>query len=293
VARSILTKEKRVANAVVIRKTIQSADIASLRDAYGKMQALSGTDNRSWIFWAGYHGFPQYKCWHHGRTGRDGFTYDLFLPWHRAYLQYFEHAARDQNEGAVLPWWDWSTQAGIPASYTAPRTPDGKPNPLASGPMPAMPGSRARRTKRSPDVPANLPSKADVDMVLGLASFVDFSNHVQDLHDSVHGWVSGDMGVIATSAFDPIFWSHHCMIDRLWYLWQIRWGVTNIPPAYLHQTLAPWGLTVSDVLDIGRLGYEYAGSVATATPPPAPTPEPTPAPTPQRKPRARRVKAKA
>jgi tyrosinase len=139
-----------------------------------------------------------------------------------------------------------------------------------------MPGSRARRTRRSPDDPSNLPSLADVTNVLGLSSFVDFSNQLQDLHDQVHGWVSGDMGVIATSTFDPIFWAHHCMIDRLWYLWQLQWGVTNIPPNYLHQTLAPWGLTVSDVLDIHRLGYEYAGAVASSPPPPAPRPKASP-----------------
>jgi hypothetical protein len=66
------------------------------------------------------------------------------------------------------------------------------------------------------------------------------------------------------------------MIDRLWYLWQLRWGVTNIPPNYLRQTLAPWGLTVQDVLDIHRLGYEYAGAVASAPAPPAPRPKASP-----------------
>jgi tyrosinase len=284
-----------VADELVVRKNVEAADLASLRDAFTKMQALSGTDNRSWIFWAGYHGFPQYKCWHHGRVGSDGFPYDLFLPWHRAYLQYFEHVARDQNDGALLAWWDWTRQTGIPASYSSSRTPDGKPNPLASGPMPALPGSRPRRTRRSPDVPSNLPSPADVTAVLGLSSFVDFSNQLQDLHDGVHGWVSGDMGVIATSAFDPIFWAHHCMIDRLWYLWQLRWGVTNIPPNYLRQTLAPWGLTVQDVLDIHRLGYEYAGAAASSPPPPEPRPKaaPKPAPSPAATTSRRRVKVKA
>ena len=68
------------------------------------------------------------------------------------------------------------------------------------------------------------------------------------------------MGVIATAAYDPIFWAHHCMIDRLWYLWQLRHGVSNIPPDYLDMPLAPFAVTVQDVLDINRLGYEYAQS---------------------------------
>jgi hypothetical protein len=50
------------------------------------------------------------------------------------------------------------------------------------------------------------------------------------------------------------------MIDRLWYLWQVKYGVDNIPPAYLNRTLAPWALTVKDVLDTRQLGYTYGAS---------------------------------
>ncbi len=268
-----------MANGLAVRTNVESADIASLRDAYAKMQAFSSGDNRSWIFWAGYHGFPQYMCWHHGRVGRDGFPYDLFLPWHRAYLLYFDHTARDRNDKASLPWWDWSSAAshrtGIPRAYSEPKGPDGKPNTLRSGPMPPMQGSRARQTRRSPSPPGELPSTQDVESVLQLTSYTDFSSQVQDLHDGMHGWVGGDMGVIATSAFDPIFWAHHCMIDRLWYLWQLRHGVQNVPPSYLRQTLAPWGVTVADVLDIHSLGYEYAGATASVSATPA---KPAPAP---------------
>ena len=81
----------------------QPRQLAALRDAYAKMQALRGDDNRSWISWAGYHGYPQWMCWHHGRIGQGGpRPYNLFLPWHRAYLVYWVHAMKDQNEHAVL-----------------------------------------------------------------------------------------------------------------------------------------------------------------------------------------------
>ena len=68
------------------------------------------------------------------------------------------------------------------------------------------------------------------------------------------------MAAVSISAFDPIFWSHHAMIDRLWYLWQLRHGVNNIPPNYLNLVLAPWSLTVKDVLSITALGYTYGAS---------------------------------
>jgi tyrosinase len=264
---------------VVTRQSVeaiqaQPASLAALRSAYQKMQALRGSDNRSWIYWAGIHGFPQWLCWHHGRVGSGTQRpYDLFLPWHRAYLLYFENAARDQDGGAVLPWWDWTSPVshtvGVPASFSQANV-NGVVNPLASGPVPPAPPDPARRTQRFPGAPADLPTPADVEQVLNLTSFVDFTAQLQDIHDQIHGWTGGsdettgaggDMGSVATSAYDPIFWSHHGMIDRLWYLWQLRHGVTNIPPDYLSRPLAPFELTVADVLDIRTLGYEYAVAV--------------------------------
>lgn len=258
-------------NGLVARPNVERANIAALRDAYTKMQGLGGNDNRSWIYWGGIHGFPRNSCWHHGRVDRTQFPYDLFLPWHRAYLLYFEHVARDHNPDAITPWWDWSSarshQVGIPQSYATANV-GGQANPLASGPTPNMPGDPARRTRRFPGSPADLPTRAAVQAVLNLTSYLDFSTQLQDIHDGIHGWVGGldpanpaiggDMGTIRSSAFDPVFWAHHCMIDRLWHLWQLRHGVNNIPPNYLNRPLAPFSLTVADVLNINSLGYEYA-----------------------------------
>lgn len=243
-----------MANGIVVRPDAQHANVAALQDAYDKMQAFSDGDNRGWVFWAEYHGFNRYECWHHGRVGNDGFPYDLFLPWHRAYLAFFDNAARDQNPAAVLPWWDWTSaashQSGLPAAYAA-----GGPA-LESGPVPAIDGQAPRRTTRNPSPPSQLPDQQVVDDLLDLTDFRDFSNQLQDVHDGIHGWVGGDMGSIGTSAFDPVFWAHHAMIDRIWYLWQLRHGVNNIPANYLNLALFP-GLTVQQVLDVKALGYDY------------------------------------
>ena len=254
-----------MANGITIRSSIESLQntpggLDPLRDGYGKMQGIS--DNRGWTYWSGIHGYPQYLCWHHGRVGMgDLLPYDLFLPWHRAYLQYFEHTVRDQNNNATLPWWDWTSDnahaIGIPNSFATDPV-------LASGPLPAIPPDPARQTSRSPADPGSLPSADDLNNLMALGNFVDFTNQLQDVHDNVHGWVGGDMGVVAQSAYDPIFWSHHCMIDRIWYLWQLQNGVNNIPADYLDKPLAPFALTVRDVLDISSLGYEYADAVVTA-----------------------------
>jgi tyrosinase len=246
-----------MANGIVIRPSAEHANVAALQDAYTKMQALAESDNRGWIYWAEFHGFNRFECWHHARQGNDNFTYDLFLPWHRAYLTFFDNAARDQNAEAILPWWDWASdvshQEGIPAAY---RTGGSA---LQSGPMPAINGQPARRTSRNPGDPPDLPTQQQVDALLDLSDFRDFSNQLQDIHDGIHGWVGGDMGSIAVSAFDPVFWAHHCMIDRIWYLWQGKYGVNTIPPEYLDKALFP-GYTVQQVLDVRGLGYDYASA---------------------------------
>jgi tyrosinase len=256
-----------MSNGGVVRPSAEHANVTALEDAYEKMQAISGSDNRSWIFWAEFHGYNRYDCWHHARVGVDMFPYDLFLPWHRAYLAFFDNAARDQNPDAVLPWWDWTTDAahasGLPEAYTLGGAA------LQSGPVPAVNGDPERRTTRNPGDPATLPTPERVEGVLNLTDFRDFSNQLQDIHDGIHGWVGGDMGSIGTSAFDPVFWAHHGMIDRIWYLWQLRHGVNNIPPEYLDKALFP-GYTVQQVLDVRSLGYDYAvAAVAGGTDVPA------------------------
>ncbi len=250
-----------MADEIVVRPNAEHANVAALQDAYEKMQALSGLDNRSWVYWAQFHGFNRFECWHHGRRGNDEFPYDLFLPWHRAYLNFFDNAARDQNADAILPWWDWTSgashQNGLPAAYTAGGSA------LESGPVPAINGQSGRRTTRNPSSPESLPIVKDVEDLLLLEDFRDFSSQLQDLHDRIHGWVGGDMGSIGTSAFDPVFWAHHTMIDRIWYRWQLRHGVNNIPESYLDKALFP-GLTVRQVLDVRALGYDYAAAAVAA-----------------------------
>jgi tyrosinase-like protein len=41
------------------------------------------------------------------------------------------------------------------------------------------------------------------------------------MHNYHHGWVGGQMGDPTASPNDPIFYLHHCNIDRLWAMWQL------------------------------------------------------------------------
>jgi tyrosinase len=263
-----------MANGLILRKRVDALsgqELATLRNAYARLQGIM--DNRGYNYWAGVHGIPQWYCWHHGGSLRDGRQLDIFLPWHRAYIKYFELAMRDQDPNAVLHYWRW--YGGIPAAFSAQNV-DGNPNPLYKAHI-SRPNANPpinRDTRRFPgqgvSPPTSLPTSQAIAALYDETNFVRFTNRLEEIHDNIHGWtgginpqgVGGDMGVIALAAYDPIFWAHHCMIDRVWYVWQLRNGVNNIPPQYLDVVLAPFRYTVRDVLDINALGYEYAVAAA-------------------------------
>jgi tyrosinase len=47
----------------------------------------------------------------------------------------------------------------------------------------------------------------------------DFDGLYEQPHDNFHGWVGPDMADNAYTAFDPIFWSYHANIDRIFEEW--------------------------------------------------------------------------
>lgn len=227
------------------------------------------SDNRGFYHIAGFHGWPDYWCWHHlTRTREFSKPLRLFFPWHRAYLKTLEVKLQDFNADVTIPWWDWSSNIsrknGIPKLFTDSEI-NGKPNPLVSikfpPNMPNLPDPPF--TSRSPGQNSELPSKARISFALGKNDFEDAELFIEEIHDEIHGWVGGTMGSVATSAYDMIFYSHHCMIDRIWYLWQKRYGNASGLEDVLDEPLTPFDFTVQGVLDIHQLGYDYAVSSAT------------------------------
>jgi tyrosinase len=265
------------------RERIQSMppdDLQNLRRAYSQMMTIG--DNRGYNYWAGIHGVPQWYCWHAQRRVGSDLSLRLFLPWHRAYLYMFEQAVKDIISDVYIPWWDWrfehSQGEGVPRAF-AEETIDGQPNPLAKAHISAPATQRTpatdRETRRFPGDPSELPTSDRVNFALSLSDFGDFSDEIESIHDQIHGWtggiapgsefppVFGDMAQVPFAAWDPLFWSHHCMIDRLWWLWQLRHGINNIPTELLDQELAPFPFTVRRVLNVHELGYDYAGIIMT------------------------------
>jgi tyrosinase len=235
---------------------LRDPQLAVLRRAYAGSMALG--DDRGFQYWAGIHGLPlRIYCQHHT---------PLFLPWHRAYLYYFELTLKDHEPTATLPWWDWTSNtshmSGLPAAYTV-ETVDGQPNPLAGSVINDLArgqgGPRSpQRTYRSPDSPARLPTAQDVERVLRLGDFLDFQQQVEQLHDYIHVWVSGTMAEIPFAAYDPVFMAHHAMVDRLWRLWQLRHPTADLPSDLVDEALPPFNITVRQTLSVAPLGYDYA-----------------------------------
>ncbi|MUG91674.1 tyrosinase family protein [Scytonema sp. UIC 10036] len=95
---------------------------------------------------------------------------------------------------------------------------------------------------------------------------------VLELHNQVHAWIGGDMSNVFISPNDPVFWLHHCNVDRLWAIWQEKNPSQGYLPTgegpeghNLYDLMYPWdGQTVklkakpADVLDSRKLGIYYA-----------------------------------
>ena len=183
----------------------------------------------SWLWAANTHGIDQFtdprpawdQCAHGSR---------FFLPWHRAYLAWFEGTIRrlTGEDDWGLPYWDYSDPAleetrVLPAEFAVEtRTVDGE-----------VVANALFVPDRSPDP---LP-EADVDLVRTMTEtrFVrqvpsvgfggaDRDGFFGDVENQPHNFVHMDIGGImqspATAAGDPIFWLHHSNIDRLWEVWR-------------------------------------------------------------------------
>jgi len=76
----------------------------------------------------------------------------------------------------------------------------------------------------------------------------DRSGESTVLHNSIHRWVGGDMEP-STSPNDPVFFLHHCNVDRMWAKWQERRrAVTgaSYDADFLPITGAPTGHNIDD-----------------------------------------------
>ena len=184
-----------------------------------------------------------------------------FLPWHRIFLYLLENELASIHPDVTLPYWDWTQAAEqtFPA-WLAGFTPTVT-TPTGNIPVTRSPGTSAALASIAGNTPATMT----------LSDFAEFSLNgsgatwsLELIHDFIHGWVGGTMGVIATAPADPIFWMHHANIDRLWWQWQKspqgagkNPPLTGAPGTSTSPVMDPWAYTETDTRDIASLGYTY------------------------------------
>lgn len=171
----------------------------------------------------------------------------FFPPWHRAYLASFEAiiAATVVQLGGpagwTLPYWNYldttnPLSRSLPRVFTLATLPDGSANPLAMMPYGAArpwPRQYTVLAPRPPQIPNDItlaamrwPNYTAAPGVVGFGGAPTAAGELErNPHNLVHimiGGVVGQTGFMSDpdyAGLDPIFWLHHCTIDRLWEAW--------------------------------------------------------------------------
>jgi Common central domain of tyrosinase len=202
---------------------------------------------------------------------------DLFFPWHRAHLHYFEQllqaADPPRTQNVAIPYWDW-IHAEATGKFPTAFSTDGL--------------SEDDRNEQPVDLPGNT-----LTIVTNETSWGEFGGYPEGdpngdygrlergPHNFMHpSFIGGKMANPATAAEDPIYFSFHCFIDLMWAEWQRRNGM---PPATsLEHELRGFQTqpkhTVAEFQDTEELDYvyEYSDKLKEAFEIEVPAPPPTP-----------------
>jgi Common central domain of tyrosinase/Polyphenol oxidase middle domain len=245
--------------AVMVRKNIYSlsaAEITSIKNGIAAMKLLPLTDPTSWTYQAAIHGttlpnnLPSWNSCH-----QPGAAF-FFLAWHRMYCYFFERIlrAKSGDPNLTLPYWNYQTNAVLHPDYR---------NSAASNTL--YDGSRNASINSGGSLPASI--STSINNALLELLYYDFQLDINGPHGSVHGAVGGNMGSVNSAAKDPVFWLHHCNIDRLWEEWLRKCGGRKNPDdapwltksyTFFDETGTAVSMTGSQVLSTASmLNYRY------------------------------------
>ena len=195
---------------------LTAAQLAALKAGVAAMKARPATDPTSWAYQAGIHGANGTQRALYG-TCEHGSLH--FLSWHRFYLYYFERILRAASGSSdlMLPYWDWTANRALPAPFR---------DNTAGNPL--FESNRNGAVNGGSLLSASAVATAGV---LSNTSFNPFSSSLEGSpHGTVHTSVGGGMSGFNTAGLDPIFWLHHCNVDRLWETWLAQ-GAARANPA--------------------------------------------------------------
>jgi tyrosinase len=254
-------------------------------DSYFFWGAMHWWPGHDWEFWNDLAPAPQNEYWSHCTHGPASVE-KYFLPWHRAYIYFYEVIIRAQvaalggPEDWALPYWNYSfykpdndpngpwPRSALPWIFCQPTLRDDTPNPLYLDPT---------RRGLQPTWPrSSEPMRLQIGTPFYAAAYGQTSwevaspnrgfNLTLDIrpHGAVHVDTGNGDGVISatgwmqntqTAGFDPIFWLHHSEIDRFWVGWNAAGGVDPD-----QQTDPDWLTAADDPID-GRWNFWANGNI--------------------------------
>jgi tyrosinase len=284
---SVVLDIRRAGAANRVRHDLTSADGQKMLKIYAdgvkQMMALPERDPRGWLFqWYthavrsdrtkaseitrvyGAASSPEKQLaqdtWSTCQPHFPPYAEDFFLPWHRMFVLCLEQIVRQitKEDSFTLPYWNYTdvSQRALPAEFRKQGDPTwgslyrkDRNNGVNTGtPIDKLPGA----------LPIDLNAmKLPTYGGAGFCSSLD-----NDPHGSVHSDVGNSVGMgrVPWAANDPIFWMHHCNIDRIWASWNKAGGKN--PSLTGSYTFADRDgkkiqLDVSKFLDTASQGYEY------------------------------------
>ncbi|KAJ3305886.1 hypothetical protein HDU76_004926 [Blyttiomyces sp. JEL0837] len=177
----------------------------------------------------------------------------IFLPWHRAFLAFYERSLQRIVPSVMVPYWDWGHDGQAPLSnlqlFSNLSTSVGtRGDPNADDPCISDGFAHTWESMYGFCLARNYTDSTTVydtsvmgPLVNGASNYTQFSMTLETAHNYLHyyiGGIGGDLYYIDTSPNDPIFFLHHANVDRYWYLWQKAhpqsamdyMGITQLPP---------------------------------------------------------------
>lgn len=184
-----------------------------------------------------------------------------FLPWHRLQVAHLERIVGklSGHDRFAMPYWDWQADRYLPSWLVDPASPlyERQRNPGVD----RLDFNKARFA-RSGEV-----ARVSDDDFTAFCGRPGAAGRVEAYgHNIIHMLIGGYMSSTGTAALDPVFWLHHCNIDRVWATWHRKFGDAAYPRAWKDVQTAdfigpdgrPTGTwRTNRITDTRGLGYQY------------------------------------
>ncbi len=231
------------------------------------MHQLPASDPRNWRNQALIH---LNNCPH----GANDFVY-----WHRHFILNFEQICGQLigDPSFALPYWNWAANRGvIPDPFFDIQTLNvdfwNDPSNAQSdhwGPSPVTTVGlrglvKGQGLQDDPDAGQSFTQDA-INSIQQQSDFLIFSGQLETSpHNNAHNLSGGSNGHMGDgmSPLDPIFWLHHCNVDRIWAEWQVAGNISpSLGLSYDNEFVNGSGQLVSassdTALDFASMGYTY------------------------------------